>query len=172
MSTLTVGIVGYGRIGQRTAQKLRGFGCRVLAHSRSAQSTPLEELLQNSDVVILHVPLTPDTRHLINSARLALMRSGALLVNVSRGAVVDTSALIAALESGHLSGAALDDLEHEPQVPVALSTRTNVMLTPHVAFSSGAALAELRQSASEEVVRVLCGERPRQPRNLIAKGAS
>ena len=119
VSTLTCGIVGYGRIGQRTAHKLRaGFGVRVLAHDalpRSADASvefvQLDELLSRSDVVVVHVPFTAETRHLINRHRLALMRPGAFLVNVSRGAIVDTDALIEALQSGHLSGAGLDVLD-------------------------------------------------------------
>jgi D-3-phosphoglycerate dehydrogenase len=167
-----VGILGFGQIGRRTAEKLRGFNVQVLGHSRRAvvleplaQAVSLEDLLKRADVVIIHAPLTSETYHLVNRERLALMKPGALLVNVSRGAVVDTQALIEALDSGHLSGAALDVLEGEPQVPAALLENPNVLITPHVAFSSDASLAELRQSASEEVVRVLRGEKPRQPRN-------
>jgi D-3-phosphoglycerate dehydrogenase len=106
----------------------------------------------------------------MNRERIALMKPGALLVNVSRGAVVETEALIEALESGHLSGAALDVLEGEPQVPATLLTQPNVLITPHVAFSSDASLTELRTSASEEVVRALRGERPRQARNKLGEG--
>ena len=175
-STLTVGILGFGQIGRRTAQKLQGFRARVLGYSRHpdpsdalAEPVSLEELLSRSDVVIIHAPLTNETYHLINRDRIALMKPGALLVNVSRGAVVDTQALIEALESGHLSGAALDVLEGEPQVPAALLSLPNVLITPHVAFSSDASLTELRTSASEEVVRVLRGERPRQARNLLGE---
>lgn len=171
LSTLTCGIVGFGRIGRATAAKLAGFGCRLLVHDPHAVSTPsvevvgLEALMRQSDVVIVHVPLTPDTRHLIDGARLAQMKPGGLLVNVSRGAVVDTPAVIDALHSGRLSGAALDVLESEPDVPDALRTHPGAMLTPHIAFSSDASVAELRRRAAEEVVRVLSGKPPQQPRN-------
>jgi D-3-phosphoglycerate dehydrogenase len=111
------------------------------------------------------MPLTPESTHLLDRQRLALLRPGALLVNVSRGGIVDTAALIEALQSGRLGGAALDVLEHEPQVPAALLAQPNVILTPHVAFSSTASLAELRQKAGEEVVRVLRGGVPLQPCN-------
>lgn len=171
MRTLTCGILGFGRIGRSTAQKLVGFGARVLAHTRRPTAAPgvefvdLEELLRRSDAVIVHIPLTAETKHLLNRERLALMKRGAFLINVSRGAVIDTEALIEALASGHLGGAALDVLENEPHVPPALLALPNVLLTPHIAFTSDASLRELRQWASEEVVRVLRGEPPRQPCN-------
>jgi D-3-phosphoglycerate dehydrogenase len=175
MSTLTCGIVGYGRIGRSTAQKLNGFGARVLAYTRSPRAgekgvefVALEELLRQSDAVIVHIPLTPETKHLLNRERLALMKRGAFLVNVSRGAVIDTQALIEALQSGHLGGAALDVLENEPHVPEPLLKLPNVLLTPHIAFTSDASLRELRQWASEEVVRVLRGELPKEARNKPA----
>jgi len=173
VSTLTCGIVGYGRIGQRTAHKLRaGFGVHVLAHDAlprpadsSVEFVQLDELLSRSDVVVVHVPFTAETRHLFNRSRLALMRPGAFLVNVSRGAIVDTDALIEALQSGHLSGVGLDVLDNEPVVLAALASRSDVILTPHVAFSSDASLVELRHSACQEVMRVLRGERPLEARN-------
>jgi D-3-phosphoglycerate dehydrogenase len=167
---LTCGIIGLGRTGSRTAEKLRGFGVRLLGHARSpaplegVEITTLETLLGRSDVVIVHLPLTAATRHLLDRERLALMKPGSFLINVSRGAVLDTTALVAALESGGLSGAALDVLENEPTVPPGL-LRPDVILTPHVAFSSDAALRDLRRKASEEVVRVLRGEPPEQARN-------
>ena len=168
---LTCGIIGLGRTGRRTAQKLQAFGVRLLGHARSAgcaiagvEMTTLEELLRRCDVVIVHLPLTADTRHLLDGARMALMKPGAFLVNVSRGAIIDTGALIDALDDGRLAGAALDVLEHEPSVPPGL-LRPEVILTPHIAFSSDASLREVRRKASEEVVRVLRGERPREARN-------
>ena len=175
MSTLTVGIVGYGRIGRSTAQKLNGFGARVLAYTRNPQAekgvefVALDELLRESDAVIVHIPLTPETKHLLNRERFASMKRGAFLVNVSRGAVVDTNALIEALQSGHLGGAALDVLEDEPNVPPALLDLPNVMITPHVAFTSDASLRELRTWASEEIVRVLKGQPPKEGRNKPAR---
>ncbi|MGH8287541.1 MAG: C-terminal binding protein [Steroidobacteraceae bacterium] len=168
---LTCGLIGLGRTGRRTAEKLRGFDMRLLGHARHANAaidgvemTTLAELLRRSDAVIVHLPLTIATRHLIDREHMALMKAGAFLINVSRGAVLDAVALIDALESGRLSGAALDVLEDEPRVPPAL-LRSNVILTPHIAFSSSASLRELRRKASEEVVRVLRGEPPEQARN-------
>lgn len=171
LSTLSCGIVGFGRIGRATARKLAAFGCRVLAHDPHPQAMPgveaveLDALLAQSDVVIVHAPLTEGTRHLIDAAKLARMKPGGLLVNVSRGAVVDTQAVIDALDSGRLGAVGLDVLESEPEVPAALREHPAAMLTPHVAFSSDASLAELRRRAAEEVVRVLRGEPPQQPRN-------
>ncbi|BEP65161.1 C-terminal binding protein (plasmid) [Variovorax sp. V213] len=172
LAALTCGIVGFGRIGRATARKLGAFGCRVLAHdphfsgeAEGARSVTLDALFSQSDIVIVHAPLTATTRHLVNRERLAQMPHGGLLINVSRGSVVDTDAVIEALGSGQLSGAALDVLESEPEVPAQLRTHPGAMLTPHVAFSSDASLVELRRRAAEEVVRVLQGVAPRQPRN-------
>ncbi|EJM22919.1 phosphoglycerate dehydrogenase-like oxidoreductase [Pseudomonas sp. GM21] len=173
LKTLTVGIVGYGRIGRRTAQKLQAFNPRLLAFDPypSKESgvafVELDELMRQADVVIVHAPLTSTTHHLINQERLDLLKPGSFLINVSRGGVVDTDAVIRALESGQLSGAGLDVLEHEPQVPTKLLHHPGVIITPHVAFSSDASLVELRQRASEEVVRVLLGEQPQQARNQL-----
>jgi D-3-phosphoglycerate dehydrogenase len=161
LSTLTCGVVGYGRIGRRTAEKLRALGARVV----TSRPSSLEELLATSDVVILHAPLTEATRHLIGARELALMPPGSLLVNVSRGGLVDTDALAASLHDGHLGGAGLDVLESEPAVPAQLLEHPGVVITPHIAFSSDASLVELRRSAAEEVVRVLRGENPRYPYN-------
>jgi D-3-phosphoglycerate dehydrogenase len=116
--------------------------------------------------VIVHAPLTNGTRHLINRERIARMRRGSLLINVSRGGIVDTDAVIEALQNGQLSAAALDVLESEPVVPGELLRERGAMLTPHVAFSSDASLLELRRRAAEEVVRVLRGETPHNPCNL------
>jgi D-3-phosphoglycerate dehydrogenase len=102
---------------------------------------------------------------MIGAEQLALMPPGALLVNVSRGGLVDTDAVIAALDGGHLGGAAFDALESEPRVPKALLAHPDVVITPHVAFSSDAAVLELRRRAAEEVVRVLSGRPPAHPCN-------
>ena len=172
LRNLTCGIVGYGRIGRRTAQKLSAFNTRVLAYDpyppkeeSQVEFVTLDQLLSQSDIVIVHAPLTEGTHHLINRSNLATVKHGALLINVSRGGVVDTDALIEALQSGRLDGVGLDVLESEPEVPAALLDHPGVMLTPHVAFSSDASLLELRRRASEEVVRVLKGEAPEQARN-------
>ncbi|KPI10568.1 Phosphoglycerate dehydrogenase [Actinobacteria bacterium OK074] len=183
LSTLTCGVVGFGRIGRATAAKLRALGARVVisdphppADTGGAAVLGLDALLAHSDVVILHAPLTDRTRHLIGARELALMPAGALLVNVSRGGLVDTGALVAALRSGHLGGAGLDVLEEEPSVPAELLAHPGVVITPHTAFSSDASVADLRRNAAAEVVRVLRGEPPHHPCNrpttLPSYGAS
>lgn len=174
MASLTCGLVGYGRIGQATARKLTGLGARVLVNRRRTAGqgatgevsvVSLPELLGNSDVVILLAPLTEETKHLIDAERLALMRRGALLVNVGRGGLVDTPSLAAALHSGHLGAAALDVWEGEPIVPSELLGHESVVLTPHVAHSSDLSLAQARRSAAVDVVRVLDADAgPTRPR--------
>ncbi len=167
LSTLTCGVVGFGRIGRSTACKLLALGARVLASTpRPPADTggvpvvALEELLARSDVVIVHAPLTAATHHLLGARELSLMPLGSLLVNVSRGGLVDTAALAGALACGHLSGAGLDVLEGEPAVPPELLEHPGVVITPHIAFSSDASVLDLRRSAAEEVVRVLTGQTP------------
>ena len=174
-ATLTAGILGLGRIGRCTARKLAALGMTVLGHDIAAapEDVParmvgLDELAADSDVIVVHLPLTDDTHHLVDAAFLARLRPGAFLVNVSRGPVVDNDALIAALEGGRLAGAGLDVVEGEPSPPAALVARPDVIATPHVAFSSDASLAELRQRGAEEVVRVLAGGVPENPCNRIA----
>jgi D-3-phosphoglycerate dehydrogenase / 2-oxoglutarate reductase len=173
LASLTCGLIGYGRIGRATARKFAAFGCRVLAHdpfmptdAGGVEAVSLEALLAQSDIVVVHAPLTEDTRHLIDRERLSLVKPGSLLINVSRGAIVDTDAVVDALQRGQLSAAALDVIESEPSVPPALLAQPGAMLTPHVAFSSDASLLELRRRAAEEVVRVLGGNAPLNPCNL------
>ena len=135
----TLGLVGFGDIGRCTARLAAALGMRVLAHDpmwaqTGAARRELGALLAESDVVSLHVPLTPQTHHLIDAEKLALMRSGAFLVNTARGGVVDEQALAAALRSGQLGGAALDVFEHEPLAAGSpLAGLRNLILTPHVA---------------------------------------
>jgi D-3-phosphoglycerate dehydrogenase len=168
VSTRTAGIIGYGRIGQRTAHKLAGLGMRVLALAPRTTSVPqsvaqlvdMDTLLAEADVIFLHVPLTPETEHLVDATFLARMRPGSLLVNASRGGLVDSEALLEALERGPLAAAALDVVEGEPNPPSALLAHDNVIITPHVGFSSDVSVTELRRRASEEVVRVLAGQAP------------
>jgi len=165
---MTVGILGLGRIGARTACKLDAFGVALVAHNRRAlphtaadvEAVSFDGLLARSDAIIVHAPLTAETRHRFDDAAFARMKPGTLLINVSRGPIVDNGALVRALESGRLAGAALDVVEGEPAPPLEVITRPDVIVTPHVGFSSDASLAELRRRAAEEVVRVLSGQAP------------
>jgi glyoxylate reductase len=133
VSGATLGIVGLGRIGSAVARRALGFDMTVL-HVRRSEGD-LDGVLQASDVVSLHVPLTPETRGLITRERLALLRDGATLVNTARGAVVDEDALVDELVSGRIN-AGLDVFAHEPDVPAALLELPNVVLTPHVASAT------------------------------------
>ena len=130
LSGLTLGIVGYGRIGQAVARLAEAHGMNVV------HSMPLDELLGVADVVSLHVPLTDDTRHLIGERELGLMKPTAYLVNTSRGPVVDEAALARALARGRIAGAALDVFEREPDVEPALLGLDNVVLVPHLASAT------------------------------------
>jgi D-3-phosphoglycerate dehydrogenase len=169
---LTLGLVGLGRIGSRVARAARGLGMQVLAYdpclnrelarevgADAAES--LDELLARADVVSLHVPLTPETRHLVNAERLARMKKGAILINTARGGLVDEAALLAALESGHLHGAGIDVFDTEP--PPAdhpLLSRPDVIATPHVAAATTAAKVRLWEGAIRQALAVLEGQRP------------
>ena len=168
---LTVGVVGAGRIGVAVMDRLRGFGCRVLAFDRcrstSAEYVTLEVLLRESDVVTLHAPLTADTHHLLDRRRIELMRHGACIINTARGALLDTGALLASLESGHLGGAALDVVEHEEgvfysdhrrgsvenQLLSQLQQRPDVVITPHTAYYTGHALSDIVQNTLANCLR-------------------
>jgi len=167
-STLTLGLVGFGRIGQAVAERAFPLGMTVIATARSQPRSPgpvrfvsLEELLTTADVVSLHLPLAPGTHHVINRQRLSLFKRGAILVNTSRGGLVDGAALIDALDSRILAGAALDVFEREP--PAAgdrLVTHPRVLATPHVAFRSAEAVMELRTRAARQIADALEGRRP------------
>ncbi|MFL6014810.1 MAG: 2-hydroxyacid dehydrogenase [Gaiellaceae bacterium] len=130
----TFGVVGPGRIGRAAASLAEALGARAIFAGRSGDD--LDSLLRTADVVSLHCPLTPDTRHLIDAAALARMRPTAVLVNTARGPIVDEPALVAALHDGTIAGAALDVYEHEPEVSAGLLELENVVLTPHVASAT------------------------------------
>ncbi len=162
----TLGIVGLGRIGKAVARRARGFGMHVL-HTTSRGRVPLDELLARSDVVSLHCPLTEATRHLMDARRLAQMKRGAILINTSRGPVVDEGALVVALESGHLGGAGLDVYENEPQVHPGLIGRDDVVLLPHLGTATHATRAQMATMALTDAARVLRGEPPLHPVNEV-----
>jgi len=167
----TLGIVGFGSIGRLLARKAGALGLRVLAHSprsapalaaaHGAEAVGLEALLGASDYVVLLCPLNARTRHLIRAETVALMKPGACLINVSRGPLVDEAALIDALASGRLGGAALDVAEQEPVPPdSALRGMPNVVLTPHAAYYSTASQRDLQTLVARNVVEALAGRRP------------
>ncbi|MBI3770829.1 MAG: D-glycerate dehydrogenase [Deltaproteobacteria bacterium] len=176
----TLGIVGLGRIGAAVARRAQGFGMRVLYHQRrpvphlpaGATKVALGRLLAAADIVTLHVPLTAATRHLIGARELARMRRGAILVNTSRGAIVDEAALARALASGRLAAAGLDVFAREPHVPRALRARANVVLTPHVASATTATRTRMAVVAARNLAAVLAGRRPPNPVALPAATAS
>jgi glyoxylate reductase len=145
---LLLGLVGHGQIGQAVERLGRAHGMEVVHHSRTS-GVPLEELLTSADVVSLHLPLTEESRHLIDAAALARMKTTAVLVNVSRGPIVDEAALVAALTEGRIAGAALDVFEREPEVHPGLLGLENVVLVPHL----GSATLETR-----EAMGMLCVE--------------
>jgi glyoxylate reductase len=154
----TVGIVGYGRIGQAVGRRLEGFGCELLTSSRSG-GVPLEELLERSDFVTLHCPLTPETRGLIGAEALRRMKPTAYLVNTARGPVVDTDALAAALRGGEIAGAALDVTDPEP-LPGdhPLLGAPNLLVVPHVASATHATRGKMADMAVDNLLAGLAGE--------------
>ena len=167
----TLGLVGFGRIARTVATKASAIGYRILAFdpfvpadaiaNAGAEPCDLPTLLAGSDVVSLHAPLTPETHHLIAAAELDSMPQGAVLVNTSRGPLVDLDALREALASGRLGGAALDVLETEPPAPDdPLLARDDVIVTPHAAFYSEESMAELQRKATEQVIEALAGRVP------------
>ena len=168
LSSLTLGLIGFGRIACAVAERARAFGMTVIASARSVeprdphvQMVPLESLLERADVVSLHLPLSPETVHLIDGNRLARLKPGAMLINTARGALVDSAALLAALSSGRLTGAALDVFENEPPAPDnPLICHPRVLATPHVAFRSAESLLELRTRAARQIADALEGQRP------------
>jgi glyoxylate reductase len=166
----TVGLVGFGRIARRVAELLRSFEVRLLFTSRSDARSPaggerreLPDLLATSDFVSLHVPLTTETRHLIDGKALAGMKPGAILVNTSRGAVVETSALIDALQSGRLGAAGLDVYEDEPHVPLALRESARTVLLPHIGSATAATRDAMARLCAENVIAVIEGREPPSP---------
>ncbi len=171
ISTLTVGIIGLGRIGRGIAAKLSAFGPRIIYYDPYADSaaTPqltgveLAELLRAADAIIIQAPSTPETRHMLDAEAFAAMARQPVLVNCARGDLIDTDALVKALEQGQVSGAGLDVIEDTPPLPGdhPLLRFDNVILTPHSAWFSGEALDSLQRLGAMEVARVLKGQRPK-----------
>ena len=168
----TLGIVGMGHIGREVAVRAKSFGCRIVYYDvvplpedmeseLGAERLELEELLQISDIVTLHVPLTPETTHLINRERLAAMKPGAYLLNLARGEAVDEAALAEALDEGRLAGAGIDVFTEEPVNPDnPLLKSDKVILSPHVSGGTNESRVRMLTITIENVSRVLSGEKP------------
>lgn len=167
----TLGIIGFGRIGQAMARRAQGFNMRVLYYDLvrapfhvekelRAEFRTLPELLQEADFVSIHVPLTKDTYHLIGEKELRMMRKEAYLINTARGPIVDEKALVKALREGWIRGAALDVFENEPEVEPGLLELDNVVLAPHIGSASYATRTKMAIMAAENLVRALRGEVP------------
>lgn len=164
-----LGIVGYGGIGRAVAARGRAFGMRIAHTSRTpkndpdAEAMPLDRLLATSDIVSLHCPLTPETRHVIDQAALARMKRSAYLINTSRGPVVDEKALAWALRTRLIAGAALDVFENEPKVEPELLTLENVLLVPHLGSGTVETRTAMADLAVRNVAAVLSGQPPLTP---------
>jgi phosphoglycerate dehydrogenase-like enzyme len=171
----TLGLLGFGRIARASARRAQAFGMRLLVHdpgvdepalvrAGAERAAGLDDLLRRSDALSIHLPLTPSTHRLIGAPELAAMKPGALLVNTSRGEIVDEDALVAALAGGHLGGAGLDVFEVEPLPQDSpLIGLESAVVTPHSAAFSEQALAEVRSRALDDALRVLAGDQPRDP---------
>src|ERR1700758_3986922 len=169
-----LGLVGFGNIPRALTPKARAFGLKVLTHdpyvkpdvltAAGVEGVSFDDLLARSDFISVHAPLLPATRGLMNAAAFAKMKKGACLINTARGPLVDEAALVAALDSGHLGGAALDVVAIEPLPKDSpLVGRDNVILTPHTAFYSVEALEELQSKCANDVAGVLAGEKAIYP---------
>jgi D-3-phosphoglycerate dehydrogenase len=169
-----LGLIGFGNIPRAVAPKAKAFGLKVVAYDPYAskevfaaagiESVSFDDLLARSDFISVHAPLMPATRGLVDAAAFSKMKKGALIVNTARGPLIDEAALVAALDSGHLGGAALDVVTTEPLAKDSpLIGRDNVVLTPHTAFYSVEALEELQTKCASDVARVLSGEKPVYP---------
>lgn len=165
LSGKTVGFVGYGRIAREVARRLAPFGAPCVAYDPfvparvdSTELLPFDELLARADLVSVHAALTPENHHLLDARAFARMKAGSFLVNVARGALVDELALLAALASGHLAGAALDVFEVEPPANRELLARPNVIATPHLGASTREAQRRAGFDTVDEVLRALSGE--------------
>jgi len=173
----TLGIIGLGEIGRATARRARAFGMEIVYSNRRrapdeveaelgrAQHLELGELLARADVVSIHAPLTPETQHMIDADRLALMQSHAYLVNTARGPIVDEDALVQALRDGSIAGAGLDVFEHEPDVHPGLLELDNVALSPHLGSATVQTRTAMAVLAAQNALAVLDGKQPPTPVN-------
>ena len=167
----TLGLVGLGRIGQAVARRAAGFNMRVVFHDPESipervikelgvTRLPLDELLRVSDFISLHVPLFPETHHLLNDRTFALMKPTCIVINTSRGPVVDEKALVRAAKEGKIAGAGIDVFEKEPEIEPGLFELENVVLAPHIASASHETRLKMCMMAAENLIAALKGERP------------
>lgn len=168
---MTLGIIGLGRIGAAVARRARGFEMTLiyydpqrasssLEHELGVTYVPLDELLKNADFITVHVPLLPETRHLLGAPQFSLMKPTAYLVNTSRGPVIDEKALVKALQNRQIAGAGLDVYEHEPKMAEGLSTLDNVVLAPHIASSTVQARVYMAEIGVRNILAFCRGEIP------------
>lgn len=167
----TLGLVGLGRIGQAVARRAAGFNMRVVFHDPESipdriikelgvTRLPFDELLRVSDFISLHVPLFPETHHLLNDQTFALMKPTCIVINTSRGPVVDEKALVSAVRDGKIAGAGLDVFEREPEIEPELFAMENVILAPHIASASHETRLRMCMMAADNLIAALKGERP------------
>ena len=169
----TLGIVGAGRIGQAVGSRARGFRMHVLyysptekkqfEHQIGVRRCEFDELLQTADILTFHCPLNEQTRHLLNAENIYKIKKGAYIINTSRGPVIEESALVQALENGHLGGAGLDVYEFEPKIHPKLLTLKNVVLLPHIGSATKETRSAMSRIAAENVKSVLSGKKPLNP---------
>jgi D-3-phosphoglycerate dehydrogenase len=166
-----VGLLGLGTIGKQVARRLRGFDCTILAHDPAADTTfaqahgvtlcPQDKVITQSDFLSLHVPLLPETQRMVNASFLSRMKQDAFLINTARGELIDEAALLAALQSGHLKGAALDTFTQEPPgKDHPLFSLPQVIVTPHIGAHTDGATNAMGRAALRDCLAVLCGEEP------------
>lgn len=176
ISGKTVGIIGTGKIGLMTAKLFKAFGANLIAYSRSEKEeakaldieyVALDELMRQSDIVSLHIPLTPDTEGMISAEHIALMKENALFINTARGPIIDNGALAIALNEERIAGAGIDVFDMEPPIPAdyPLLLAKNTILTPHVAFLSDEAMERRAKIAFDNTMAFLKGE----PKNIIER---
>ncbi|CAF3720798.1 unnamed protein product [Rotaria sp. Silwood1] len=164
LNTMTLGIIGCGRIGTCFADKMRPFVKQILTHnSKTPTTNTLKEIFEECDIISLHIPMSTMNHHLISSDSIAQMQRRPILINVSRGGLIDTTALVQALKNGQISYAALDVIEGEPSVDEELAKLDNVLLTPHAAWYTEQSRRALGMKAVEDTLRVLRGEQPMHP---------
>ena len=175
LRTQTVGLLGFGRIARKVAQKLQAFGVQIIAHdlyvaddkfdAYGVKSVSLDDLFEESNVLSLHIPLTKDTKGIVNYERLMKMPNGSFVINTCRGGTIDEEALVKAIKAGHISGAALDVLENEPpELDYELLHMDEVLITPHSAYISEEAVVELKEKTCQAIIDGVNGK---QPENVV-----